>query len=480
MRLRTRFCIFLAAGSLAGCTLGPDYAPPQPPQGAHAPFVSAVSAATTNAPTPDAWWRLYNDPALDDLIVEAFAANADLKAAEANLSAAYAVVEGARNGFYPQTTIEAAGVYGRDPVTNEILEIDHHQPFSQWVFDSLGRVSYEIDLFGRVRRSVEQAEDSAEAEAATRDAVRVTVAAETARAYADICVLGEQIDVAERSLALVTREQNITLQRHAAGANSEFDVVRAEELVAQVRSTIPPLEGQRRAALFELAALLGRTPSNAPTKVGTCVTPPRLTALMPVGDGAALLRRRPDVRRADRVLAASLAQIGIATADLYPRVSLTGFYGGVSDRIETLGTEPALAWGVGPSISWTFPNLAGPLARIQQARAGARAALAEFDGVVLESLKETEEALATYTAELDHHTALLAAQDRARRAYELASNSFRAGALSSLDLLTSEQTVVSADEAIAASDAAIVQDQIAVFKALGGGWQDSRDCTSHC
>ena len=201
---------------------------------------------------------------------------------------------------------------------------------------------------------------------------------------------------------------------------------------------------------------------------------------MPVGDGAALLRRRPDVRRADRVLAASLAQIGIATADLYPRVSLTGFYGGVSDRIETLGTEPALAWGVGPSISWTFPNLAGPLARIQQARAGARAALAEFDGVVLESLKETEEALATYTAELDHHTALLAAQDRARRAYELASNSFRAGALSSLDLLTSEQTVVSADEAIAASDAAIVQDQIAVFKALGGGWQDSRDCTSHC
>lgn len=480
MRPARRFCGIMGAlrqiaalagaASLGACALGPDYAPPTPPEGAAAPLVSVSPAAESTAAIPDAWWRLYDDPVLDGLVDEAFKANADLKAAEANLAAARAIFEGVRIGLYPQTKVEAGGVYGRDPTTDEILEIGGHQPVSQWLFDSLVDVSYEVDLFGHVRRSIEAASDNAAAVAAVRDALRVTVAAETARAYAEICTLGEQVAVAERSLALVTREQEITRQRHDAGANSNFDVVRAEGLVAQVRSTIPPLEGQRRAALFQLASLLGRTPAKAPAQLQSCADPPHLAALMPVGDGAALLRRRPDIRRADRTLAAALAEIGVATADLYPRVSLTGFYGGISNRVETLGTADGLAWGIGPSISWSFPNMAGPLARLRQTKASAEAAMSEFDSVVLQALKETEQALALYSAELDHRAALAAAQEKARRAFDLASNEFAAGALSNLDLLTSEQTVIAADSAIAVSDAAVVQDQIAVFKALGGGW----------
>jgi len=456
---------------LGGCAVGPTYHPPTPPTGAQAPLVSVSPAAESVAEPPDDWWRLYDDPELDRLEQQALAANADLAVAQANLSAARASLEGARNGLYPQTNAHLGAVYGRDPATDEILELTARPPQTIWLFDDVLDVSYELDLFGHVRRSVEAAHADAEAAVAARDSVRITVAAETARAYAQTCALGEQLTVAKRSLEIVGRETEIVAQRHDAGAGSEFDLVRSQELDAQVRAAIPPLEGQRRAAIFQLTALLGLTPSQAPPEVDGCATPPHLAALMPVGDGAALLKRRPDIRLADRRLAAATARIGVATAELYPRISLTGFYGGASADLSGLIAERGLAWGVGPAISWTFPNMAGPRAKVHAAKAGANAALATFDSTVLQALKETEQALATYGAELQHHEALADAQAKARRALDMAHEQFVDGSLSTLDLLTSEQALVAADSAVAASDAALAQDQIAVFKALGGGWR---------
>ena len=459
------------AAVLAGCVVGPAYRTPPLPGGAAAPLVSVDSAAETAARLQDDWWRLYNDPRLDGLITEAFAANADLSAAEANLSGARAILEASQAGRYPSTTALAGAVHGRDAATDQILEIVGHKPESIWKYDTLFSVAYEVDLFGRVRRSIEASRADAEAVAAARDGLKVTVAAETARAYAQICTLGEQIDVARHALQLVSRSSEITTQRRLAGANSEFDEVRTQALVAQVRATLPPLESQRRAALFQLTALLGRTPSRAPAEVEACVAPPRLSALMPVGDGAALLKRRPDVRQAERRLAAATARIGVATADLYPHVSLTGLYGGVGSRLSYLSAERGLTWGVGPSVSWSFPIQAAPRARVRQARAGADAALAVFDAVVLQALNETEQALAVYGAELDRRRSLADAHDLALRAFELANGQFLAGSLSQLELLVSEQALVASDAAAAASDAAIAQDQVAVFKALGGGWR---------
>jgi len=455
----------------ASCALGPNYAPPPPPAGAAAPFVSAIPAATSNAPAEADWWRLYNDPVLDSLIAQAFAANTDLQAAEDNLAASRAVYEGARSVQLPQTETAVSGVYGRDPMTDEILELDGRKPKTTWLYDSMIDVSYELDLFGHVRRSIEAARDNSEAVAAARDDLLVTIAAETARAYGQICTLGEQLAVANESLDLVEKQQQIVQQQFEAGAGSQFDVVRSQVLVSQTRATLPPLQGERRAALFELADLLGETPQNAPLAVQSCVTPPKLTAAMPVGDGAALLRRRPDIREADRKYAAALATVGVATADLFPRVTLSGFYGGAADQINLLGSNAGLEWGVGPAISWSFPNMAGPLAKLAQSRASARAAVASYDSVVLEALKETEQALATYSAELDHHASLAAAQSEAQDEFSLAQNEFAAGGISNLDVLNAEDTVVQANAALAGSDAALVQDQIAVFKALGGGWQ---------
>ena len=470
MRAGARFWLAIVL-ALGGCAVGPNYNPPPKPTGAEAPLVSVNPAAESVAEPPDDWWRLYDDAELDRLEQQALAANADLAVAQANLSVARASLEATRNALYPQTKSELGAVYGRDPTTDEILELTGRPPQTIWLFDDVLDVSYELDLFGHVRRSVEASRADTEAAIAARDSVKITVVAETARAYAQACALGEQLAVARRSLEVVHRETRIIVQRHDAGAGTEFDVVRAQQLEAQVRSSIPPLEGQRRAAVFQLTALLGLTPSQAPAEVDACATPPRLAALMPVGDGATLLKRRPDVRLADRRLAAATARIGVATAELYPRISLTGFYGGASADLTGLIEERGLAWGVGPSISWTFPNMAGPRAKVHAAKAGAAGALAGFDSTVLQALKETEQALATYTAEIQHHEALADAQAKAQSALDMAHDQFIAGSTSTLDLLSSEQALVAADSAVAASDAALAQDQIGVFKALGGGWR---------
>jgi NodT family efflux transporter outer membrane factor (OMF) lipoprotein len=305
--------------------------------------------------------------------------------------------------------------------------------------------------------------------------LKVVVAAETTRAYAQVCALGEQLAVARHSLEVVSREADITSRRHDAGANSDFDVVRAEGLVAQTRAAIPPLEGQRRAALFQLTALLGRTPANAPANMDACVQPPTLAVLIPIGDGATLLKRRPDVRQADRLLAAATARIGVATADLYPKITLSGLYGGVATDLSDLSNHTGLTWGIGPSISWNFPNQALPRARVRQAKAVAAASLASFDSTVLTALKETEQALALYSAALDQRQALADAQSRAHQSFNMAHEQFLAGSLSNLDLLTTEQVLVAADAAVAASDSTLIQDQIAVFKALGGGWRTTAE-----
>jgi NodT family efflux transporter outer membrane factor (OMF) lipoprotein len=456
---------------LAGCTVGPDYRAPAPQAGTAAPLLGTTEAQATTREPPPQWWQLYQDPALDGLVQEAFRANTDLAVAAANLAAARATLESARVGRYPQTQVGAGTERGRDATTDEILEIGGHAPETLWFYDALLDVSYEVDLFGHVRRAIEAARADADAAIAARDVVKITVAAETTRAYAQVCALGEAITVTRHSIDVVTHEQQITQDRRDAGAAADFDVVRAQGLAAQVRASLPPLIGQRQAALFQLAELMGRPPGGAPQAAQDCVQPPTLRDLMPVGDGASLLARRPDVRQAERRVASATARIGVATADLYPRISLLGSYGGIGTQPSQVFNSIGLTWGIGPSISWSFPNQSPARARIHQARAAERGAVAGFDGVVLQALKETDQSLSTYGAELARRQDLIVARDRARQAFDMAHEQFLAGATSNLDLLNAETTLVAAEAAVATSDGAVAQDQIGVFKSLGGGWQ---------
>jgi NodT family efflux transporter outer membrane factor (OMF) lipoprotein len=456
---------------IAACAVGPNYHAPKLPAGAGAPFVSGSSALETTAAPSDAWWRLYSDPRLDGLVQQALQANLNLAAADANFAAAREAVTEVHAARYPSTDLTSQAVYGRDPVTEEILELGGHHPENLWIYEDVFEAAYEVDLFGRVHRAMEAASANAEAVNAARDDVRVVVVADTAHAYASICALGEQLDVARESLKIVRQEARISENQLQAGAGSPFDVARAQALVAQVGATIPPLEGERQAQIFELTALLGRTPAQAPRGLESCVAPPHLASLIPVGDGHALLSRRPDVREAERRLAAATADIGVATAELYPSIHLLGFYGGAASELDQLNTNIGRAWGVGPSISWSFPNMAGPRARVREAKAYQAAALAQFDSVVLTALKETEQALTAYGAALQYRQALGDAQRKIQRTFEIARHGYAAGSSSYLDLLTTEQSLVAINAAVASSDAELVGAQIDLFKALGGGWE---------
>ena len=231
--------------SLSACALGPNYKAPTPPPGADAPFVSTDQASMSDAALPNDWWRLYDDAQLDQLIAQAFAANEDLKTAEANLAAARDIYEGSRSQLLPQTQVTGSGIYGRDPTFDTILETVGHEPQSTWIFDAMLDASYELDLFGHVRRTIEAARDNAQVVAAERDALRVTIAAETARAYGQICTFGEEIAVASQSLALVTKQQQIEQKSARRGCRL---AIRRGTVASPGRAGASDLAAARRAA----------------------------------------------------------------------------------------------------------------------------------------------------------------------------------------------------------------------------------------
>lgn len=460
------------AALLAGCAVGPDYQRPKTADGDTVPFVAA-GAGTAAGATASQWWRLYNDPALDRMVQDALTHNTDLQQAVANLGQARGLLNQARAGFFPSTAITAGDQYGRTAFADAASAAQGKRAPNVWTYAAGLDVSYEVDLFGRVRRTVEAARANAEAAQATRDAVAVTVAAETARAYADACAYGEALDVARRSLDVVQQGYDISVRQRDAGGLSDFDVARQGALLAQTKAQVPLAENQRRSALYQLAVLTGRTPETVMAEAEACRAPPRLGQPIPVGDGAAMLRRRPDVREAERNLASATARIGVATADLFPAVTLGGALSSAAPTLGGLGQYRNVSVGLGPLISWTFPNTLVANAQIQQAKAAASGALAGFNGAVLNALKETEQALSAYGSELDRHAALQTARDQSAEALRLANVRLQAGGASFLDVLDAQRTLVSADAALAASDEAVVGDQITLFKALGGGWEEA-------
>ena len=460
--------LFTAASSmtLAACAVGPDYVAPQTPATASAPFVSAASPAVSGAPAADDWWRLYRDPVLDGLIADALGANTDIRVAIARLEKARASLRGARSDRLPQTGISAGATYGRLPEGQRAPGA----PREDWSVDGGLSVSYELDLFGRVSRGIEAARGDVAAAEADADAVRVAVVADTTRAYADAASGAARLAVAHRIVDLLDRSLMLTRRRHDAGLASQLDVSRIATLRDQRAADIPDLEAGRQAALFRLATLTGRAPADLPAIAAQRSVGLEIAQPIPVGDGATLLARRPDVRAAERRLAADTARIGVATADLYPRIRLGGSFGSTGPNIaDAFGAGP-LRWLVGPLISWAFPNRAAIHARIAGARADTQASLAAFDGTVLAALEETETGLSTYARALDRRTALKAARDEAERAATIARAQQREGTIDSLAALDAERTYTEAEAALAEQDARIVGAQVDLFRALGGGW----------
>ena len=509
---------------LAGCVVGPHYRTPSTSHLAPAGF-SEASAATTPAPPPGRWWRLYQDPALDALVQRALTRNTDLRQAAASLAEARGVLEEASAGRFPSTTTSASVARSRaSTVTGAAAgaassgaasgaasggagstgpggggsagggstggdggsgtgssgagsgtgsTTGSTTPRARTVYSVGLGASYEVDLFGRIKRGVDAARADVAAAAAAQDLARTAVAAETTRAYVGACTSARQADVARRSLELVSDSYDIIVRQRDLGSASDYDVANLRTLVEQTRSTVPPLEGQRRAALYALAVLTGDPPERISKEAAACRHAPPLVAVAPVGDGAGLLARRPDVREAERTLAAAVDRIGVATADLYPTVTFGANIATSATKLAGLGSRSGTSFSLGPLVTWDFPNLLAARARVRQAEARARGALASFDAAVLIALRDVEQALAAYGAELDRRAALQAAYDASAEANRLAGVRAEGGSISFLDALTVQRTLVGVQADLAASDAALAADQVAVFRALGGGWEDA-------
>ena len=456
----------------AGCRMvGPDYHGPPPSAvvnapAAQGPFLSASGSAFSLEPTPNAWWHLYDSAPLDDLVKEALTANTDLRQARANLEQSAALLQEARSRRQPSVEVNFDPSY-QQLSAEGYLHSGSLSPIG--LYDTGISVSYEVDLFGRLRRAVEAASADEEAVKAAYDLTRVTVAAETARAYADACNAGEQLTVAQHSLKLQLQSTAVTHRLVDAGRAPLLDFTRSSGLAAQISANIPQLEAQRTNALYRLAVLTGRPPAQYPRVVESCSEAPRLSQPIPVGDGTGLLKRRPDVREAERMLGATTARIGVATADLYPHVTL-GVSAGSTGALSDFLTTPTNRYGVGLGIHWQA-NQSLARARIDAASAAARGALAQFDGVVLAALRDTESALTSYARDLQRDDDLTAAQARAREAEQEAERLYRGGKIDFLSLLDAQRTRDSAEEALAASHAEIARDQVTVFLTLGGGWE---------
>jgi outer membrane protein TolC len=301
------------------------------------------------------------------------------------------------------------------------------------------------------------------------------VVANIVGAYTDACAAGSQIAVANRSLELQRRSLSLTERGVRGGVIAPLEAVRSRTLVAQLGAALPPLEARRRVALYRLAVLTGRAPTEYPAEMAACDVIPNIVQPLPVGDGAALIRRRPDIREAERALASATAMIGVETADLYPSISLGTSIGSTSRRVDEIVGESAFRFNVGPLISWRFPNRSVARARIAQAEAVSQSALANFDGKILGALREAESALTIYVRDLDENSRLREARDEGRKAAVLQRRLTQGGTGTGLEALDTERTLATAESALAASNAKVAADRVAIFLALGGGWERATD-----
>jgi len=476
MKLPRVFALATAAAQalLAGCVhgrVGPDYAAPAPLTAAQAasngPFVSG-GGATSDATMPSLWWRLFEDPQLDSLIAQAFEHNTDLRQALATLERATAVEAEVHGTEQPSITLNGGPSFGHVSGLSP-LQRDQAPP-SRLGYSMGAAVSYQVDLFGQLRRAIEAAEADTGTAGAAVDLVRVTVAGKAAQTYAAACSSGLQLRVARESVRLQEEALELAQRLHRAGRAGPIDAVRARTQLEILRAAIPPLEARRQQALYRLATLMGVAPRDFPSAVSHCEKPPRVSGLLPVGNGAALLARRPDVRQAERSLASATSRIGVATGDLYPKVTL-GLSSGSTGFLNRFANRETFSYSLGPLISWTVPNTGVARARIAQSEATARVAAARFEGTVLGALREAEIALDAYARELERHAALSAARDQSLTVVDQARALQISGKVGQLDALDAQRTLASNEAALAASDAQLAECQVAVFMALGGGWE---------
>jgi multidrug efflux system outer membrane protein len=465
-----RIIALLSSGLLlAACAVGPDYRPPETRVAER--FEHLEAATYSDEAAVAQFWNQFEDETLVRLVDDALAANHDLRIALTRVAEARALRGETRLDLAP--TVTAGAGYTEQRFADAQLSGTPFVPRDQQLYDAGFDAFWELDFFGRIRRAVEASDAELDAaEASLRDA-QVIVTAEVTRTYFELRGQQQQLEVARRNVANQSETLELTNVRLEAGRGTELDTSRAQAQLSGTLATIAPLEAAIARSIHRLGVLTGREPGALRESLADAKDLPVVPRIAAVGDPAGLLRRRPDIRVAERQLAADTARIGVAVADLFPRVSFTGSVGFVAGSADGLGDGGSDAYFLAPGISWAAFDLGRVQARIAASRARADGALLQYEQTVLRALEETENALVTHARarqRLEH------AQDAAEAsgtAAGLARLRFEGGTSDFLQVLDAERTQLEAEDRLAQARTEAATSLIAVYKSLGGGWENA-------
>lgn len=519
-----RRVIWMAAASvvaavIAGCTVGPDYVPPKvttpglyssaaTTRLATTQASSAVGASTQKAETGSApvladlsrWWEAFNDPVLNGLVERAVVGNLDVKVAESRLRQARAQLGISAAAWYPSVDANSSVTRSRSSVTGFQRTIPgttggtggtggtgtgtgtgttirggqiggDESTLWRSGFDA----TWEIDVFGGVRRDVEAARADLAAQEEDRRNVLTSVLAEVASNYVTVRGTQQQIRIARQNIASQRRTLEVNEARANAGVLSDYDVSTARGQVANFEAQIPPLETQEAAAVFRIGVLLGLAPGTLRSELAPTETIPMSLPVIPVGLPSELLRRRPDIRGAERRIAAQTARIGVATSDLFPKFSLTGSLGTQNSKFAHLGDASSLFYSIGPAVSWNVFDAGRIRNNIRVQNELQNQTISTYNQTILLAMEDVENAITSYSRNVERREALRRAVDAQRRAVENVTNLFSGGLGDPLNILIAQRDEFNYELQLVQTETELSANLVSLYKALGGGWETFRE-----
>ena len=448
--------------ALSACAVGPDYKTPatEPAQ------ISADNLkGFDRAHFEGIWWQQFDDPTLNQLVTQSLAGNRELRVAFARLRAARAIRDDVSNDAMPTITSRASSDLGKGQIPGQTEKRVNSERYD------LGLdMAWEVDLFGRIQRELEASDADEQAAAADLYQLQVTMIAELVDAYGELRGAQLRERIALDNLKNQQDSKAITESLRDAGVGDQLDVVRADARLAAVEASVPQLQAEQVRERNRIATLLGQRPE----QLSVDLSPKQLPAIakaLNIGNRGDLLQRRPDIMSAERKLAAATARIGVAKADLFPRVSLSGFLGFTAGRGSQIGSAAANAWALGPRITWPAFDLGSVRARLRGADAEADGALASYEQQVLLALEESENAFSDYGKRQQRLVSLIRQSESSRTAADLAAIRYREGTVDFLVLLDAQRERLAAEDSQAQAEVELYRGVVAIYKALGGGWQ---------
>jgi len=460
----------LAVVIISGCMIGPQYHPPQPTvvppawEGVSKIPADQPSVATAQPADLTHWWRQFNDPILNELVEEAVKTNLDLQIAEASLRQARALRGIAVGGLWPSLAASAGYQRLHSAAT---MPDNLQQDLYQAGLDAV----WELDLFGGIRSGVESAGANVQAAIENIRDVQVSLIAEVALDYIQLRGYQQEIVIAQNNLEAQRHTAEITRKLLDVGFDSALDVAQAESNVATTESQIPVFETSAQQSIYALSVLLGQPPAALLDKLAPAGALPRVPAKIPAGLPSELLRRRPDIRQSEAQLHAATAQIGVAVAQLFPSFSLTGSVNWQSNLLRTWWTDAGRSFSFGPSLNWPIFQGGATISNVRLQEALRDQAFITYQKIVLAAFQDVENALIAFNKEQEHHKSLSDAVIANKKAVDLSLQLYTAGQIQFLNVLEAQLSLYTSQNALVQSEDNIAIDLIALYKALGGGWE---------